>query len=99
MSLTPKPAASFWGRENMSKHPAEITISQASDAAVHLLGGAQRVRTRVRGFAPWSPEQATLALLDQVRGVLDEYEARIIPMDVIRDDGGIILRARCLGER
>ena len=49
--------------------------------------------------APWSPEQATLALLDQVRGVLDEYEARIIPMDVIRDDGGIILRARCLGER
>jgi len=90
MSLTPKPAASFWGRENMSKHPAEITISQASDAAVHLLGGAQRVRTRVRGFAPWSPEQATLALLDQVRGVLDEYEARIIPMDVIRDDGGII---------
>src|SRR6516165_1821432 len=129
MSLTPKPAASFWGRENMSKHPAEITISQASDAAVHLLGGAQRVRTRVRGFAPWSPERTTLALLDQVQGVFDEYvdhlpltirqifyrlvgahdyekterayqrlvehlnrarRARIIPMDVIRDDGGTI---------
>src|SRR5262252_4762273 len=39
-----------------------------------LLGGAQRVRTRVRGFAPWSPQEATLQLLDQVRGVLDEYE-------------------------
>jgi hypothetical protein len=83
----------------------------------------------VRGFAHWSPQRATLQLLDQVRGVLDEYEAnlpltirqifyrlvgahdyekterayqrlvehlnrarraRIIPMDVIRDDGGTI---------
>ena len=95
---------------------------------MHLLGGVERVRTRVRGFAPWSPEKATLALLDQVRGVLDEYadhlpltirqifyrlvgahdyeksdrayqrlvehlnrarRARIISMNVIRDDGGI----------
>src|SRR6266487_1486294 len=45
----------------------------SADADV-LLGGAQRVRTRVRGFAPWSPKADTLALLDQVRGVLDEYE-------------------------
>jgi hypothetical protein len=44
------------------------------DAVTKLLGGAQRVRTRPRGFAPWSPEKATLELLDQVRGVLDEYE-------------------------
>jgi len=44
-----------------------------STKAVHLLGGVQRVRTRVRGFAPWSPEKATLALLDQVQGILDEY--------------------------
>jgi hypothetical protein len=42
--------------------------------ASQLLGGAQRVRTRVRGFAPWSPQGATLQLLEQVRGVLDEYE-------------------------
>jgi hypothetical protein len=42
--------------------------------ALALLGGARRVRTRVRGFAPWSPQAATLQLLDQVRGVLDEYE-------------------------
>jgi hypothetical protein len=40
--------------------------------ASQLLGRAQRVRTRVRGFAPWSSRGATL--LDQVRGVLDEYE-------------------------
>jgi hypothetical protein len=102
---------------------------QATRQAVHLLGGAERVKTRPRGFAPWSPEKATLALLGRVRGVLDEYadhlpltirqifyrlvgaydyekterayqrliehlnrarRARIIRMDVIRDDGGII---------
>jgi hypothetical protein len=28
----------------------------------------------VRGFAPWSPQAATLELLEQVRAVLDEYE-------------------------
>jgi hypothetical protein len=39
-----------------------------------LLGGAQRIKTRVRGFAPWTPRAETQALLDQVRGVLDEYE-------------------------
>ena len=97
--------------------------------ASQLLGGAQRVRTRVRGFAPWAPRGTTAELLDQVRGVLEEYEdylpltirqifyrlvgaheyekterayarlcehlnrarrARLIPMDVIRDDGGVI---------
>jgi hypothetical protein len=100
------------------------------DAVTKLLGGAQRVRTRPRGFAPWSPQKATLKLLDQVRGVLDEYEdylpltirqifyrlvgaheyekteraydrlsehlnrarrARLISMDAIRDDTGVIL--------
>jgi hypothetical protein len=99
--------------------------------AIDLLGGATRTRTRVRGFAPWSPQTATLQLLEQVRGVLGEYEdhlpltirqifyrlvgahgypktelaydrlcehlnrarrARIISMDVIRDDGGTIVR-------
>jgi len=103
--------------------------TSATRQAVHLLGGVQRMRTRVRGFAPWSPEKATLALLDQVQGILDEYadhlpltirqifyrlvgahdyekterayqrlaehlnrarRARMIPMDVIRDDGGVI---------
>jgi hypothetical protein len=94
-----------------------------------LLGGATRTRMRVRGFAPWSPQAATLQLLDDVRAVLGEYEnylpltirqifyrlvgahayekteqayerlcehlnrarrARLIPMDVIRDDGGVL---------
>jgi hypothetical protein len=113
----------------MAENPTETISRQAARQAVHLLGGMQRVRTRVRGFAPWSPEKATLKLLDQVQGVLDEYadhlpltirqifyrlvgahnyekterayqrlaehlnrarRARIISMDVIRDDGGVI---------
>jgi hypothetical protein len=39
----------------------------------NLLGGAERVRTRVRGFAPWSPQADTRALLEQVRAVFEEY--------------------------
>ena len=50
-----------------------MAISRRPRAAALLLGGALRTRTRPRGFAPWSPEKATLALLDQVQGVLDEY--------------------------
>jgi len=49
------------------------TSAHATRQAEQLLGGAKRVRTRVRGFPPWSPERATLTLLDQVQGVLDEY--------------------------
>src|SRR5262245_49096976 len=106
-------------------HAAGSRVMDASQ----LLGGAQRVRTRVRGFAPWAPRGATAELLDQVRGVLEEYEdylpltirqifyrlvgaheyekterayarlsehlnrarrAHLIPMEVIRDDGGVI---------
>src|SRR5215510_10975977 len=65
----------------MPNNSTSTTSAQATRQAVHLLGGAQRVRTRVRGFAPWLPEQATLALLDQVRGVLDEYEA-YLPLSI-----------------
>jgi hypothetical protein len=60
----------------VSKNSTKINPAQAADVArqaVHLLGGAQRVRTRARGLAPWSPEKATLALLDQVQGILAEY--------------------------
>src|SRR6516225_1121947 len=113
----------------MTNSSTSTTSAQATRQAVHLLGDVQRVRTRVRGFAPWSPEKATLALLDQVQAVLGEYadylpltirqifyrlvgahdfekserayqrlvehlnrarRARIIPMAVIRDDGGTI---------
>jgi hypothetical protein len=38
-----------------------------------LLGGAQRVRPRVRGFAEWSPRRETLELLARVNAVLGEY--------------------------
>jgi hypothetical protein len=42
-----------------------------------LFGGAQRGRTRPRGFAPWSPQQDTLELLARVNAVLGEYEAHL----------------------
>jgi hypothetical protein len=113
----------------MAQDPNSTTSAQATRQAVHLLGGARRIKTRPRGFASWSPEKATLVLLDQVQGVLDEYvdhlpltirqifyrlvgahdyekterayqrliehlnrarRADKIPMDVIRDDTGII---------
>jgi len=34
-------------------------------------------KTRPRGFAPWTPRTDTLALLQQVRGVLAEYEEHL----------------------
>jgi hypothetical protein len=110
--------------QNTSRYPFMTDVFD-------LLGGATRTRTRVRGFAPWSPQTTTLQLLDQVRAVFGEYEnylpltirqvfyrlvgayayekteqsykrlcenlnrarrARLIPMDVIRDDGGVIAK-------
>ena len=50
-----------------------MSVAAHEDARA-LLGGARRVRTRVRGFALWAPRGTTLELLEQVRGVLDEYE-------------------------
>ena len=46
-----------------------------------LLGGATRGKTRPRGFVDWRPQAATLALLNQVRDVLDEY-ADYLPLTV-----------------
>jgi hypothetical protein len=43
-------------------------------AALKLLGGAERKKVRVRGFAPWKPQAASLELLGKVRAVLAEYE-------------------------
>jgi hypothetical protein len=100
----------------------------SAEESIALLGGAQRGKTRPRGFVPWKPQAATLALLDQVQAVLTEYaaflpltlrqvfyrlvgahgydkteraydrlgehlnrarRAQLIPMDAIRDDGGL----------
>jgi hypothetical protein len=48
---------------------------------IDLLGGAHRIKTRVRGFAPWQPRAATKALLEQVQAVLAEY-AEFLPLTV-----------------
>lgn len=39
--------------------------------------GRTYTSTRVRGFAPWSPRQDTLALLAKVQGILREYSAQL----------------------
>jgi hypothetical protein len=44
------------------------------DSISELFGGAERIRTRPRGFAPWSPRQETLELLARVNAVLGEYQ-------------------------
>jgi hypothetical protein len=44
------------------------------DVINELFGGAERTRTRPRGFAPWSPRQETLELLARVNAVLGEYQ-------------------------
>lgn len=38
---------------------------------------AELRRTRPRGFAPWTPRAETLALVQDVRAVLDEYHAHL----------------------
>lgn len=43
------------------------------------VSGRSYKRTRVRGFADWTPRPHVLALVDQVRGVLDENRA-YLPM-------------------
>jgi hypothetical protein len=42
---------------------------------MNLLGGAQRGKTRPRGFVEWKPQATRLALLDPVQAVLTEYAA------------------------
>ena len=44
------------------------------DSISELFGGAERTRTRPRGFASWSPRQETLELLARVNAVLGEYQ-------------------------
>src|SRR5262249_31642723 len=44
------------------------------DSISELFGGAERTRTRPRGFASWSPRQETLELLARLNAVLGEYQ-------------------------
>jgi hypothetical protein len=41
------------------------------------VSGRAYIRTRPRGFAPWSPKPASLLLVDQVRAILEEYRAHL----------------------
>jgi hypothetical protein len=50
--------------------------NQSSGGVEALLAGAERGRTRVRGFAPWQPSEKSVKLLGQVRAVLGEYAFR-----------------------
>jgi hypothetical protein len=50
-------------------------------AAFDLLGGAERRKTRARGFAPWNPQPAAQALLALVQAVLAEY-AEYLPLTI-----------------
>jgi hypothetical protein len=54
-------------------------VADSMAAAFDILGGAERVRTRVRGFASWTPRADSLALLDLVHAVLAEY-AEYLPL-------------------
>lgn len=46
-----------------------------SKQLIDLLGGAERGRTRVRGFAEWNPSADSLLLVKQINTVLAEYSA------------------------
>lgn len=46
-------------------------------ASRDTVSGRAYTRTRVRGFAPWSPRPATLRLVGQVQQILAEYEAHL----------------------
>jgi hypothetical protein len=110
-----------------------LKVNAVTDA-IELLGGAERVRPRVRGFADWTPRKETIALLARVDAVLGGYQdhlpltlrqifyrlvgahgyekterayerlgehlvrarrVRLIPMNAIRDDGGITCAPNC----
>lgn len=49
------------------------------DVSYGLVSGREYTSTRVRGFAPWNPQQATLDVVSQVQAILDEY-ASYLPM-------------------
>ena len=50
---------------------------QSSGSVEALLAGAERGRTRVRGFAPWQPSEKSAKLLEQVQAVLAEYTKQL----------------------
>jgi hypothetical protein len=41
------------------------------------VSGREYHATRVRGFADWAPNPASLELINQVNGILREYQAQL----------------------
>ncbi|MFC9233616.1 hypothetical protein ACFTZI_32455 [Streptomyces decoyicus] len=49
------------------------------EAATGAVSGRSYVRTRPRGFAPWTPRPAKRQLIEQIQAILDEYR-EYLPM-------------------
>jgi hypothetical protein len=47
------------------------------NVTIGLVSDREYTSTRVRGFAPWNPRQATMEIIGQVQEVLDEYRAQL----------------------
>src|SRR5262249_37438362 len=65
------------GRHAHAREPADCRRLHQGGAMsnLDLLGGALRVRTRVRGFAEWSPRAESLDRVQQIKHVLMEYSS------------------------
>jgi hypothetical protein len=61
--------------------PDEYMMSNPTSIrqAAQLFGGVERAHTRVRGFAPWSPEQATALLDRMLRRIRRELSKKFVP--------------------
>jgi hypothetical protein len=57
----------------MSARSPYISVFLRAPIDESILGGAERVKVRPRGFISWNPQPKTRALLDQVRAILVEY--------------------------
>lgn len=69
------------GAKDTTSHDETHYNAATTAAQIDLLGGAQRGRTRPRGFMEWTPDPSTRALLTQVNAVLEEY-ADHLPLTV-----------------
>src|SRR3954452_22511962 len=61
-------------RFGLAERPSAASIvAMTQSSPTGAVSGRDYVRTRPRGFVPWTPRSATRVLLDQVHQVLEEY--------------------------